>query len=95
MTVQTVSVLIVNKRGLHARAAAKFVAVARGFEAGVTVEREGERDGERADGRSIMDLLMLGAGPGTRLILSANGPDAPAVLEAMRSLVENGFDEAE
>lgn len=51
-------VLIVNKRGLHARAAAKFVGVAREFQAQLAVER----DGESADGRSIMDLLMLGAG---------------------------------
>lgn len=91
MTARTADLLIVNKRGLHARAAAKFVGVAREFEADIHVER----DGERADGRSIMDLLMLGAGPGTRLSISADGADAPALIEAIRTLVENGFDEGE
>lgn len=84
-------VLIVNKRGLHARAAAKFVGVAREFQAQLAVER----DGESADGRSIMDLLMLGAGPGTRLTLRADGSDAPALLAALTRLVEDGFDEGE
>lgn len=91
MTLAQTDVVIVNKRGLHARAAAKFVGVARMFEAGLTVER----DGEAADGRSIMDLLMLGAGPGTRLTLSAQGGDAQGLIEALRALIENGFDEAD
>lgn len=80
-----------NKRGLHARAAAKFVGLTRQFEATLSVER----DGEQADGRSIMDLLMLGAGPGTRLTLNAEGADAQALTEALRTLVESGFDESE
>jgi phosphocarrier protein len=87
----TAEVMIVNKRGLHARAAAKFVGLAREFQASVTVER----DGDEADGRSIMDLLMLGAGPGTRLTLTAHGSDATALIEALRALIENGFDEGE
>lgn len=91
MSAYTAVVTIVNKRGLHARAAAKFVGLAREFEASVTVER----DGEQADGRSIMDLLMLGAGPGTQLTLSAEGADAEALTEALRALVESGFGESE
>ncbi|WP_439632501.1 HPr family phosphocarrier protein [Glycocaulis sp.] len=91
MSTYTADVTIVNKRGLHARAAAKFVGLAREFEATVTVER----DGEQADGRSIMDLLMLGAGPGTQLTLSAEGTDAEALTAALRTLVESGFGESE
>lgn len=89
MSVHTADVLIVNKRGLHARAAAKFVGIAREFDAQLSVEREAEA----ADGRSIMDLLMLGAGPGTRLTLRAEGADAPSLIDALRTLIENGFDE--
>lgn len=89
MSIETAELVIVNKRGLHARAAAKFVGIAREFDAQLTVDR----DGEAADGRSIMDLLMLGAGPGTRLTLQADGDDAPALIAALRTLVENGFDE--
>ncbi|MGP1275690.1 MAG: HPr family phosphocarrier protein [Caulobacterales bacterium] len=91
MTAERIELTIVNKRGLHARAAAKFVGLARGYTAELSVSR----DGETADGRSIMDLLMLGAGPGTRLSVSAHGDDAPALLQAIRTLVENGFDETE
>lgn len=91
MTPAQIDVVIVNKRGLHARAAAKFVGVARMFDAALTVER----DGESADGRSIMDLLMLGAGPGTRLTLSAEGDDAQGLVEALRALIESGFDEGD
>ncbi|KPP81057.1 MAG: phosphocarrier protein Hpr [Oceanicaulis sp. HLUCCA04] len=91
MTSRTADVMIVNKRGLHARAAAKFVGVARGFEAQLRVTR----DGECADGRSIMDLLMLGAGPGISLTLTAEGADAPALVGALKALVESGFDEGE
>lgn len=91
MTSHTTDVIIVNKRGLHARAAAKFVGVARGFEAQIRVTR----DGECADGCSIMDLLMLGAGPGVRLTLTAHGDDARALVEALNVLVESGFDEGE
>ncbi|MGY6663048.1 MAG: HPr family phosphocarrier protein [Glycocaulis sp.] len=91
MSTYTADVTIVNKRGLHARAAAKFVGLAREFEASILVER----DGEQADGRSIMDLLMLGAGPGTQLTLSAEGTDAEALTDALRTLVESGFGESE
>jgi phosphocarrier protein HPr len=84
-------VLIVNKRGLHARAAAKFVGLARTFDAGIEVSR----DEETVDGSSIMDLLMLGAGPGTRILLCASGREAGEAVEALRALVESGFEESE
>ena len=82
-------VTIVNERGLHARAAARFVKLADGFDAVVTVER----GGISVDGRSIMGLMMFGAGPGAELMLSAVGADAAAALEALSELVARGFDE--
>lgn len=83
------SVEIVNKRGLHARASAKFVKLAAEFDAEVTVAR----DGQSVDARSIMGLMMLGAGPGSVLELSAEGKEAEAALEALAALVKAGFDE--
>jgi phosphocarrier protein len=80
---------IVNTRGLHARAAAKFVKLADSFDATVTVER----NGSAVDGRSIMGLMMFGAGPGTELQLSAAGPEAEAALSALLDLISRGFDE--
>ena len=80
---------IVNERGLHARAAAKFVKLVEGFDATVTVERGGMSVG----GLSIMGLMMFGAGPGTELQLTATGPDAEAVMTALADLIARGFDE--
>ena len=80
---------IVNERGLHARAAAKFVKLVEGFDAAVTVERGGMSVG----GQSIMGLMMFGAGPGTELQLSATGPQAEAVMAALADLIARGFDE--
>ena len=85
----TRTVEVVNKRGLHARASAKFVKLAADFDAEVTVTR----DGQSVDARSIMGLMMLGAGPGSVLELSATGPDAEAALEALCELVRSRFDE--
>lgn len=82
-------VTIVNGRGLHARAAAKFVKLAAEFEAEVEVAR----DETRVAGSSIMGLMMLAAGPGTRLELSARGSEAAAALAALAALVERKFDE--
>ena len=78
-----------NRRGLHARAAAKFVAAARRYSARVTVER----DGEKVPGSSIMDLLMLAAGPGTQLVIAAEGEEADSAVEDLASLVSSGFEE--
>ncbi len=88
MTAQR-NVEIVNKRGLHARASAKFVKLASDFDAEVTVSR----DGQAVDARSIMGLMMLGAGPGSVLEISAEGLEAQAALTALVELVESGFDE--
>ena len=81
--------VIVNERGLHARAAAKFVAALNGFSAQVDVEK----DGIQVSGRSIMGLMMLAAGLGTTIAVEATGADASEAVEALTSLVENRFDE--
>jgi len=83
------SVEIVNERGLHARASAKFVKLAGGFDAEVTVSR----DGHTVDARSIMGLMMLAAGPGSHIEISAEGSEARAAVDALVELVSNRFDE--
>ena len=83
------SVEIINERGMHARASAKFVKLAAGFDAEITVSR----DGQTVDARSIMGLMMLAAGPGSMIELRAEGPDADAALEALAGLVAQRFDE--
>jgi len=80
---------IINKRGLHARASAKFVQTVERFNAEVWVTRGGETVG----GTSIMGLMMLSAGPGTSIVVSAIGPDAQAALEAITELVASKFSE--
>jgi phosphocarrier protein len=84
-------VLIRNRLGLHARAAAQFVKMAAMFKAEITVEA-GTR---KVNGKSIMGLLMLAAGDGTHLTLKAVGPDAAPALEALAGLVAQRFGEAE
>ncbi|MDO8378394.1 HPr family phosphocarrier protein [Phenylobacterium sp.] len=85
------SVEIVNKRGLHARASAKFVRMASTFDAEVTVSK----DGSTVDARSIMGLMMLAAGPGCCIEIQAEGAEAGPALEALAKLVANRFDEDE
>jgi phosphocarrier protein len=80
---------IVNERGLHARASAKFVKLAGGFDAEVTVSR----DGQTVDARSIMGLMMLAAGPGCRIEIAAEGSEARAAVDALVELVSARFDE--
>jgi len=87
--VLTRRVTIPNKRGLHARAAAKFVMMAERFGASVDVIR----DGQSVPARSIMGLMMLGAGRGAEIELRAEGWDAKEALDALAALVESGFDE--
>jgi phosphocarrier protein len=82
-------VVIPNKRGLHARAAAKFVTTVERFGASVDVCR----DGQTVSARSIMGLMMLGAGQGAAIELLAEGWDAKEALDALAALVESGFDE--
>lgn len=83
-------VLITNQRGLHARASAKFVDMAAGFDAVIHVQR-GE---EVVEASSIMDLLMLAAGPGTDVTILADGPEAEPALAALIQLVEDKFYES-
>lgn len=83
--------LIVNKRGLHARASAKFVQTVERFDADVKVCR----NGEEVHGCSIMGLMMLAAATGTTVRVSATGPQAEAVLDALAALVADRFGEEE
>jgi len=83
------NVTICNPRGLHARASARFIAEAGRFQSAVTVTREGET----VNADSIMELLMLGAGQGAEVTVSADGPDADDALQTLCALVECGFDE--
>lgn len=83
------TVIVVNQRGLHARAAARFVKLAAGFNANVTVAK----NGTEVSGLSIMGLMMLAAGPGTKIEIRAAGPDAAAALAALDALIANKFDE--
>jgi phosphocarrier protein HPr len=81
--------LIINKRGLHARASAKFVQLVERFACEVWVTRGGETVG----GRSIMGLMMLAAGPGTTVTVSALGADAERAITAITELVASKFNE--
>lgn len=80
---------IVNKRGLHARAAARFVQTAERFNAEITVTR----DSTTVGGTSIMGLMMLAASPGSVIRITADGPDAEAALDALADLVAGMFGE--
>ncbi len=82
-------VTIVNQRGLHARAAARFVKLATAFQAEVTVVA----NGTEVSGASIMGLMMLAASPGCELELRAKGPAAPAAVAALVTLIESKFHE--
>jgi len=80
---------IINKRGLHARASAKFVQMVERFNAEVWVTKGGETVG----GTSIMGLMMLSAGPGTSIVVSATGPEAQVAIDAITDLVAGKFNE--
>mgnify|MGYP001765276133 CR=1 FL=1 len=80
---------ITNQRGLHARASAKFVKCAEGFNADITVSK----DGQTVPATSIMGLMMLAASIGTSIKVDASGPDAEAAMAALAALVEAKFDE--
>lgn len=88
----TREITIVNKLGLHARAAAKFVGVASGFPCQIRVGRSPE---SQVDGKSIMSVMMLAAGKGTILQLSSEGERAEEALDALVALINNKFDEGE
>ncbi len=80
---------ITNRRGLHARAAAKFVGVAAGFDAQITVERSGTV----VNGCSILGLMMLGAALGSEIVIRATGQQATEAVKALTTLVQAKFDE--
>ena len=80
---------ITNQRGLHARASAKFVKCAEGFDANVVVSR----DGHSVPGTSLMGLMMLAASIGTQIVVEASGPQADAAMSALEDLVTRKFDE--
>ena len=81
--------LIINKRGLHARASAKFVQMVETFDAAITVSK----DGMTVGGTSIMGLMMLAASPGSSVVVSASGSQAEEALEALDQLIQNRFGE--
>lgn len=85
----TKELTISNKLGIHARPAAQFVKTANQFESDIRVEK----DGEEVDGKSIMGLMMLAAGHGSRLNIMAEGNDADDALSALESLVVRNFEE--
>jgi phosphocarrier protein HPr len=89
MQALTRELLIINKRGLHARASAKFVQMVTGFDAEVSVSK----DGMTVGGTSIMGLMMLAASPGCSIEVSATGTDAEAALEALTQLIADRFGE--
>ena len=85
----TRNVTIVNQRGLHARASAKFVRMAEGFDAQVSVSRSDET----VNATSIMGLMMLGAAAGTAITITANGRQAETALDALCALIADKFGE--
>ncbi len=82
---------IINKLGLHARAAAKFVSIASAFSSHVDVEK----NGQRINGKSIMGVMMLAAGKGSFITLHIEGDDATDCVDALSALINNRFDEDE
>ena len=82
---------VINERGMHARASAKFVKLAANFDAEVRVSK----DGQTVDARSIMGLMMLAAGPGCCIDIEAEGAQADEAVEALTALVISKFDEDE
>jgi phosphocarrier protein len=84
-------VTIINKLGLHARAAAKLVSCASSFSSSV----QAGKDGQLVDAKSIMSVMMLAAGKGTVLDIHIDGEDEEAALEALKTLIENRFDEGD
>lgn len=85
----TKELVVVNKLGIHARPAAMFVKIATRFACDIFVEK----DGERVNGKSIMGLMMLAAGPGCRILVIASGRDGPQAVLELEALLERKFDE--
>jgi phosphocarrier protein len=89
------TILICNKKGLHARASAKFVQTVERFDADVRVKRCGECGGETVGGTSIMGLMMLAAAPGTSIMIEATGKEAAEVVDALEALINSRFGEVD
>lgn len=87
----TRNLVITNKRGLHARASSKFVKLVDGFQSNVTVSK----DGLSVHGTSIMGLMLLAAGPGCEIEVTADGPDAEEALDSVAALLADKFGEGE
>ena len=85
----TKELTIANKSGIHARPAAMFVKIANRFGSDIFVEK----DGEKINGKSIMGLMMLAAGPGSKVTLHVKGADAAAAIVELEQLVQRKFDE--
>ena len=85
----TREMVVTNKLGMHARPAAMFVKTANRFDCEVFVEK----DGEKVNGKSIMGLMMLAAGPGSKLTVEATGHDATAAVAAIEELIKQKFNE--
>ena len=83
------NILIVNRLGLHTRAAAKFVKLAAQFKSDVTITR----NGETVNGKSIMGILMLAAAKDSEIKLAVSGPDQEAAFAALKELIVTGFGE--
>ena len=81
--------VVLNKQGIHARPAALFGKTANRFDCDIFVEK----DGERVNGKSIMGLMMLAAGPGSRLLIHADGTDATRAVLEIEALIRRKFDE--
>jgi phosphocarrier protein HPr len=88
--IHTREFLVSNKLGIHARPAALFVKTANRFTCEIFVEK----DGEKVNGKSIMGLMMLAAGPGSKVMVSAQGQDAPQALAELEKIFNQKFDEA-
>ncbi|MDH5751263.1 MAG: HPr family phosphocarrier protein [Deltaproteobacteria bacterium] len=88
---KTASIVIINKLGLHARAAAKLVQLSNQFHSAITIQK----DGEQADAKSIMEVLMLAGTKDTRLKIVVEGSDEDVALEEVRRLINNKFEEDE
>ena len=88
-SIMTKDFQIANKLGIHARPAALFVKTANRFTCDIFVEK----DGEKVNGKSIMGLMMLAAGPGSKLTVHAQGHDAPQALAEIETLIKRKFDE--
>ena len=86
---QTKELTILNKSGIHARPAAMFVKIANRFGSDIFVEK----DGEKINGKSIMGLMLLAAGPGSKVTVLAKGNDADAAIAELEALINRKFDE--